>query len=407
MYKRDVYLEELIKLKGTAPVKVITGVRRCGKSSLLDLFAEHLLQSGVPAQSIIRMNFEMGEFAHIKDSHDMLASIKTLLNKKGKNPGKQKIFILLDEVQMVSGWEKAVNSLRAGKLADVYITGSNAYMLSSELATLLSGRYIEIKMLPLSFREYLDFNHYKTGKDVAEYFTAFMQYGGFPGLEEMNQGDNLILAFLNGIYNTILMKDVVIRSSLRDTELLEKLIRFMTGNIGNLVSSKKISDYLTSTGRKTNHETIDSYLEMLEKAFFLYKVPRYDVKGKELLKTQGKYYIVDMGLRYWSLGKKAADFGNVLENIVYLELLRRGYQVFVGVLPRQQEIDFVAIRDGIITYFQVTASMDSPDVRDRELGALNAAHDNYEKIILSMDKTPFTDYGGITQYYIPDFLLAK
>jgi predicted AAA+ superfamily ATPase len=201
------------------------------------------------------------------------------------------------------------------------------------------------------------------------------------------------------------MKDVVIRSALRDTELLEKLIRFMTGNIGNLVSSKKISDYLTSSGRKTNHETIDSYLEMLEKAFFLYKAPRYDIKGKELLKTQGKYYIVDMGLRYWSLGKKAVDFGSVLENLVYLELLRRGYQVFVGVLPRQ-EIDFVAIRDGIITYCQVTANMETPNVRERELGALHAVPDSYEKIILSMDKIPFTDYDGIKQYYIPDFLLA-
>jgi predicted AAA+ superfamily ATPase len=231
-----------------------------------------------------------------------------------------------------------------------------------------------------------------------------MQYGGFPGLEEMKH-ENLIRAFLNGIYNTILMKDVVVRSSLRDTELLEKLIRFMTGNIGNLVSSKKISDYLTSAGRKTNHETIDSYLEMLEKAFFLYKVPRYDIKGKELLKTQGKYYIVDMGLRYWSLGKKAADLGSVLENLVFLELLRRGYQVFTGVLPHQQEIDFVAIRDGIITYFQVTATMETAEVRNRELGALNAVPDNYEKIVLSMDKTPFTDYGGIKQRYIPDFLL--
>jgi predicted AAA+ superfamily ATPase len=419
MYQRDVYLDQLIRLKGTAPVKVITGVRRCGKSTLLDLFEAHLLQAGVPKQFIIRMNFELDEFEHIKDHQGILAHIKTRFNKKNKglnNPGRY--FILLDEVQAIPGWEKAVNSLRAGKRADLYITGSNAYMLSSELATLLSGRYLEIKMLPLSFREYLEFNHYQKGQDLLEYFTAFMQYGGFPGLEEMKRGveppvrgspldDKLIRAFLNGIYNTILMKDVVIRSSLRDTDLLEKLVRFMTGNIGNLVSSKKVSDYLTSTGRKTNHETKDTYLELLEKAFFLYRVPRYDIKGKELLKTQGKYYIVDMGLRYWSLGKKAADLGSVLENLVCLELLRRGYQVFVGVLPRQQEIDFVALRNGIITYFQVTATMEAPDVRSRELGALNAVSDNYEKIILSMDKVPFTDYGGIKQYYIPDFLLAE
>jgi predicted AAA+ superfamily ATPase len=398
----------LIKLKGTAPIKVITGVRRCGKSSLLDLFEEHLLQSGTPEKSIIRMNFEMDEFDHIKDHHGIISYIKTRRGKENKSTSKQeKYFVLLDEVQMIPGWEKAVNSLRAGKQADLYVTGSNAHMLSTELATLLSGRYIEIKMLPLSFREYLEFNHYEKSQDLTEYFTAFMQYGGFPGLEEMKYDDKLVRAFLNGIYNTILMKDIVFRSSLRDTDLLEKLVRFMTGNIGNLVSSKKVSDYLTSSGRKTNHETIDTYLEMLEKAFFLYRISRYDIKGKELLKTQGKYYLVDMGLRYWSLGKKAADLGSVLENIVCLELLRRGYQVFVGVLPRQREVDFVAIRDGIITYFQVTATMDNPDVRSRELDALNAVHDNYEKIILSMDKVPFTDYGGIKQYYIPDFLLAE
>jgi predicted AAA+ superfamily ATPase len=401
MYKRDRYLDQLTKLKGTAPVKVITGVRRCGKSTLLDLFEEHLLQTGVPEKSIIRMNFELDEFEHIKDHRGILDHIKAHRDMGGK------YFVLLDEVQTIPGWEKAVNSLRAGNKADLYITGSNAHMLSSELATLLSGRYMEIKMLPLSFREYLEFNQFKEGKDLQEYFTAFMQYGGFPGLGEMQHEDRLIRAFLNGIYNTILMKDVIFRSALRDTDLLEKLVRFMTGNIGNLVSSKKISDYLTSSGRKTNHETIDSYLEMLEKAFFLYKVPRYDIKGKELLKTQGKYYIVDMGLRYWSLGRKEADRGSVLENIVCLELLRRGYEVFTGVLPHQQEIDFVAIRDGVTKYFQVTTSMDSPDVRNRELGALNAISDNYEKIILSMDKTPFTDYGGIKQCYIPDFLLEE
>jgi predicted AAA+ superfamily ATPase len=284
-------------------------------------------------------------------------------------------------------------------------------MLSSELATLLSGRYIEIKMLPLSFKEYLEFNGYQAGQNLQNYFTEYMEYGGFPGLHEMNHDENIISAYLGGIYNTILMKDVVTHYTVRDAALLEKVVRFVTANIGNMVSAKKISDYLTSAGRKTSHETIDSYLGMLENAYLLYKAQRYDIKGKELLKTQGKYYIVDTGLRFWALGRKSIDLGYVLENIVYLELLRRGNQVFVGWQSSasgsadEAEVDFVAIKDGIKAYYQVTATMQIPEVRERELRALRTIKDNYEKSVISIDNTPFNDYEGIKHVNIVEFLM--
>jgi predicted AAA+ superfamily ATPase len=320
---------------------------------------------------------------------------------------------MLDEVQLIPGWEKAVNSLRAGNQADLYITGSNASMLSSELATLLSGRYMEIKMLPLSFREYLTFNNFQEGESPEKYFDRYVEYGGFPGLHEMRDDDNLIRSFLSGIYNTILMKDVAARNLLRDMELLSKVTRFMASNIGNIISAKKLSDYLVSGGRKTSHETIDAYLHNLEEAFFLYRIPRYDIKGKELMKTLGKYYIADTGLRYWALGKKSVAMDSILENIVCLELIRRGCQVFVGKLPKpknskeDQEVDFIAVKDGVTRYYQVTQSLQDHQVRDRELGSLKAIHDNYAKTILSMDRTPFTDYEGINQKNIVEWLLAE
>jgi predicted AAA+ superfamily ATPase len=349
------------------------------------------------------MNFEFIEFDSIRDYRDLAAYIQSRLRKGGKT------WLLLDEVQQVEGWERAVNSFRAKGKVDIYLTGSNAHMLSSELATLLSGRYIEIKVFPLSFREYLDFNRH-WGKSVDDCFSAYLEYGGFPGLSQMGGDEGLIRSFISGIYNTILVKDVITRNTLRDADLLERVIRFMAANIGNPVSAKKISDYLSSAGRKTSHETIDRYLSMLEDAYFLYKARRYDIKGKEYLKSQHKYYIVDPGLRYWRLGKKNIDRGSVLENIVYLELLRRGYEVFTGRISGPGgvplEIDFIALKNGIKTYYQVTWTMQAPEVRERELKPFSHIHDNYEKIILSLDKTPFTDYEGIKQINLIDFLLT-
>jgi predicted AAA+ superfamily ATPase len=392
----------MIKLRSTDPIKVITGVRRCGKSTLLDLFEAYLLGQGVPASAIIRMNFEFIEFDAIKNYRDLAAYIAGRLRRDGKT------WLLLDEVQQVEGWEKAVNSFRAKGKVDIYLTGSNAQMLSSELATLLSGRYIEIKMLPLSFKEYLDFNQDQNG-NLDDYFTTYMEYGGFPGLSQLGGDEGLTRSFISGIYNTILVKDVITRNALRDVDLLERVIRFLAANVGNLVTAKKISDYLSSAGRKISHETIDNYLFMLESAYFLYKIRRYDVKGKEYLKSQHKYYIVDTGLRSWQLGKKNIDRGSVLENIVYLELARRGCDIFTGRISGPDdivpEIDFIALKNGLKTYYQVTWTMQAPEVRERELKPLGFTHDNYEKIILSLDKTPFTDYEGIKQRNLIDFLL--
>jgi predicted AAA+ superfamily ATPase len=404
LFRRDIYLDQMIKLCSSDPIKVITGVRRCGKSTLLDLFEAYLRGQGLPASAIIHMNFEFLEFDDIKNYRDLAAYITSRLRKDGTT------WLLLDEVQQVEGWERAVNSFRAKGNVDIYLTGSNAHMLSSELTTLLSGRYIEIKMLPLSFREYLDFNRYQNG-NLDDYFTAYLEYGGFPGLSLLGGDEGLIRSFISGIYNTILVKDVITRNALRDADLLERVIRFMAANIGNLISAKKISDYLSSAGRKVSHETIDGYLSMLEGAYFLYKARRYDVRGKEHLKSQYKYYIVDTGLRYWQLGKKDIDRGSVLENIVYLELVRRGYDVFTGRVAGPGnvplEIDFITLKNGIKTYYQVTWTMQTPEVRERELKPFAFVHDNYEKIVLSLDKTPFTDHEGVKQRNLVDFLLEE
>jgi predicted AAA+ superfamily ATPase len=411
MYRRKIYLDQLIKLKGTEPVKVITGVRRCGKSTLLDLFEAHLLKTGVQKQNIIHINFELSAFDNIKNYSDLSEYLEPRVSSAYKK-SRKKVYVILDEVQEISSWEKAINSLRAGKKTDIYITGSNANMLSSELATLLSGRYIQIKMLPLSFAEYLEFNRRRQGGATEALFRQFTQYGGFPGLVEFHGDEGLINLFLDGIYNTILMKDVVVRNMLRDADLLERIVKFVAGNIGSLVSSKKIANYLVSSGRKCSHETIDAYLNMLEQAFLLYKIRRYDIKGKEALKNQGKYYFVDTGLRYWCVGRQNFDMGSILENIVFLELTRRGFEVYTGKLPIKDaskdgdlEVDFIAIKNGIKTYYQVTYSMDNADVRERELRSLRLIDDDYEKFIVSMDKTPFNDYEGIRQINVIDFLV--
>lgn len=399
MKKRDMYLKQLAALRDKSLIKVITGVRRCGKSSLLDLFEEYLMNDGVQTQSIIHMNFESLAFDEIKTYTQLYAYVKDRLNPNGKS------YLLLDEVQQVDDWEKAVNSLRIDADTDIYLTGSNAYILASELSTLLSGRYVEIKMLPLSFKEYLDFNDYCSDSSIDKHFNDYIEYGSFPGITEIREHPNTIKPFLSGIYNTIIMKDVVQRNSVRDPALLESLIRFVAGNIGNPVSTKSISDYLTSAGRKTTSDTIDNYLRMLENAFILYRARRYDLKGKLHLKTQEKYYLVDTGLRNEVIGMRGRDYGYTLENIVYLELLRRGYEVSIGKLGTY-EIDFVATKPGKIVYYQVTATMLSEETRVRELRSLQKIPDNYEKIVLSMDRTPFNDFDGIRHINILDFLLS-
>jgi len=395
---RYYYLNQLIAFRDKSPIKVITGVRRCGKSSLLDLFEDYLLGEGVPKESIIRMNFESLEFDSISDYkllHDYIGA---------KQKPESHTYLLLDEIQHVSQWEKAINSLRLDKFNDIYITGSNAWLLSSELSTLLSGRYVEIKMLPLSFQEFIDFNDYAKTDDIVKYFNEFLRLGGFPGIIELKEHPGTIGPFLNGIYNTIIMKDVVQRGSVRDPALLESVVKFLASNIGNLVSTKKISDYLTSSARKTSSETIDNYIQSLEKAFIIYRARRFDIKGKQHLKTNEKFYFIDIGIRNELVGHRDDDYGYILENIVYFELLRRGFEVSVGKIDAL-EVDFVATKPDRVMYIQVTATMLSEETKERELRPLQKIPDYHERFILTMDCTPITDHNGIRILYIPEFLL--
>jgi len=324
---------------------------------------------------------------------------------KEKTKRKQKNYILLDEVQRVQDWEKCVNALHVDFDTDIYITGSNAYLLSSELSTYLSGRYIEIKMLPLSFKEFLDFYQFESNVPMDDKFTRYLKYGGMPSAILLGDTNNLYENAIKGIYNTVFMKDVIDRNKVVDSSLLEKILKFLMNNIGNVVSSKKIADFLTSQGTKVTHNTVLNYLNMLENAYIIYKAQRYDIKGKELLKTLEKYYIVDMGIRNTILGFRDSDYGHILENIVYFELLRNGYEVTVGKTDNL-EVDFIATTSVDKKYYQVTLSLLEEETRKRELRSLKNINDNYEKTILTLDKIySGTTEEGIKIINIVDFLL--
>ncbi|WP_352406344.1 ATP-binding protein [Acetoanaerobium noterae] len=399
MKNRDLYLNQLIQFKDKKLIKVITGLRRSGKSTLLSLFENHLITSGVDRNHIIRMNFESFEFDEITNYKEL----HEYINKRILDPNKRH-YILLDEVQQVSSWERVINSFFVDANVDIFITGSNAYLLSSELSTLLSGRYVEIKMQPLSFKEYLEFLDSDKEMSLQEKFNQYLEYGGLPTIVELLDNPDTIGPFLEGIYNTVLMKDVIERNGVRDAALLESILKFIAANIGSIVSTKKISDYLTSSGRKTTSDTIDNYMKMLENAFIIYKANRYDLKGKMFLKTLEKYYIVDIGIRNKLIGLRNTDYGHVLENIVYLELLRRGYEVTIGKIG-SLEVDFVASKPKEKIYYQVSATIMDEKTRERELRPLESISDNYPKYILTMDKTVFNDYSGIRVKNIIDFLL--
>lgn len=399
MKNRVLYLSKLIQFKDKPLIKVITGIRRCGKSTLLSLFENHLISDGVDQAHVIRINLESFEFDEITTYKALHAYIKERMHDYAL-----RYYILLDEVQLIHGWEKAVNALLVDANVDVYITGSNAHLLSSELSTLLSGRYVEIKMQPLSFKEYLDF----TGTDRVDQhqiiFDQYLKFGGLPTVVELLEHTETIGPFLEGIYNTVLMKEVVERNSVRDPALLENILKFLAANVGRIVSTKKISDYLSSSGRKTTSDTIDNYLKMLESAFIIYKANRYDLKGKMFLKTLEKYYIVDMGIRNRLVGLRNTDYGHVLENVVYLELIRRGYEVSIGKIGTL-EVDFIAEKTNERIYYQVSATVLDEASKARELRPLQAIADNYPKYMLTMDQTIFNDYAGIKVQNIIDFLL--
>lgn len=393
MVPRKQYMEKLKKMKDKNIIKVITGIRRCGKSTLLLMFRAYLKECGIADNQIISVNFEDVANEHLFDYRKLYEYVTAQLV-----PGKM-TYVFLDEVQNVPQFQKAVDSLFIKDDVDVYITGSNAQMLSGELATLLSGRYVEISMLPLSFAEYYEL----VGGEKRDVWNSYFKNGGFP-YTAFIEDEDIRRDYLMGIYNTVLLKDVVARKRISDIPLLESVIRFIFDNIGNIVSSKKIADSLTSYGRKTTSVTVENYIEALTGAFVLYKANRYDVKGKQHLKSLEKYYLVDIGLRRMLLGDKNADIGHILENIVYLELLRRGYTVDIGKID-DKEIDFIATIGGDKVYFQVSATILDPATFEREIAPLKKVADHYPKFIISMDELPM-DEDGIKQVNIIDFLLG-
>ena len=398
MIYRELYMNKLLAYKDTEFIKVITGIRRCGKSSLLKLLMEKILEQNSKS-NVIYMNFESFEFDDIINYKDMYNKIKQKINYNEKN------YILLDEVQRVVNWEKAVNALTVDFNSDIYITGSNAYLLSSELSTFLSGRYVEIKVLPLSFKEFLDFTKFEDNITMEDKFVEYLKFGGMPGIITLKNEENLYENAIKGIYNTVFMQDVIERNKLVDATLLEKILKFLMSNIGSLISSKKIADFLTSQGTKVTHNTVLNYLEMLENAYIIYRVPRYDIKGKELLKTLEKYYIIDTGIRNVILGFRNSDLGHIIENIVYFELLRRNYDVTIGKTD-SMEVDFIATNSNDKKYYQVTYTMLDDNVKNRELKSLQNINDNYEKTVLTMDKLYNNiSEDGIKIKYLIDFLL--
>lgn len=400
MIIRDNYLRRMIDAKDTEFIKVITGVRRSGKSTLLLMFRDYLLNNNIKEDNIMYVNFESTIYDDIKDYKDLYKYVQNKIKK-------EKLYLLLDEVQNVKFWEKAINSFKVDFNIDIYITGSNAYLLSSELSTLLSGRYIEIKVYPLSFKEYLIFNNYDNN-NLDDKFNEYLRYGGLPAITLIKDNDELVLSYLNDIYNSIVKKDIIDRNNIKDIALLENIIKYLSNNIGSPISSTKISAYLNSNKivLKSNHQTIDNYLSMLEKSFIMYKADRTDIRSKSLLKTLGKYYISDTGIRNIILGFRNIDEGHLLENVVYLELLRRGYRVNIG-KTNDYEVDFVAENPNNIKYYQVTQTLKDEQVKKCELRSLESINDNYEKIILTMDKSINKDYNGIKVMNIVDWLLKE
>lgn len=400
MIERAEYLDQLKRFKDKDLIKVVTGIRRCGKSTLFELFINYLKENGIKDDQIIKINLEDVDY-----SFDSYKELYDYVNKQLDS--KNQYYVFLDEVQNVPKFQKAVDSLYIKKNVDVYITGSNAYLLSGELATLLSGRYVEIKMLPLSFKEYLSaFNN--SDKSRYEYFLDYMRYGGMPGnIPILQDNPNDLDTYLEGIFTTIVYKDIITRNNITDKMLLECILKFIFDSIGSPISTKKISDTLTSKAMPTSNHTVENYISAFVESFLIYKAERFDVKGKNLLARDYKYYVVDQGLRSYLLGKKAdSDMGHILENIVYLELLRRGYKVYVGKVD-DLEVDFVAEnRDGL-KYYQVALSVRDEKVLERELKSLQKTGDYYPKYIITLDMDLESDYEGITKINVIDWLLNK
>lgn len=396
MINRVNNLQYISKFKDTQIIKVITGVRRCGKSTLLEMFRDELLKNGIDEKNTICINFEDIQFSDLDSYLKVYNYINERVQKDSMN------YIFLDEIQLIPDFQKAVDSLFIKKNCDIYITGSNAYLLSGELSTLLSGRYVEIHLLPLSFSEYKQAFPEETS--LLRLYRNYLEFSSFPYALQLKNDIRLIHDYLSGIYNTIILKDIVARKGISEIAQLESIIKFLADNIGNICSIKKIADTMTSDGRKISTHTVESYIDSLCKSFIFYKVQRFDVKGKQILKSGEKYYLCDLGLRTFLLGRKYADRGFILENIVYLELLRRGYKVFIG-KTGEYEIDFIAQNENGTEYYQVTESMHDEQTRNRELRALESVKDHNPKYVICLDDESIIDYNGIKQIYALDWLV--
>ena len=405
MVQRKEYLDQLINWRDEQVIKVVTGIRRCGKSTLLLQFQQWLKENGVTDDQIVSVNFEELEYEELLDYKKLYQYLKERL-VSGKTT-----YIFLDEIQKVSSFEKVVDSLYVKPNVDLYITGSNAYMLSGDLATLLTGRYVEIKMLPLSFGEFLSM----TGLEPEQGFPEYLRSGGMPYIATMNRTDEKVSTYLEGIYNTVIVKDIEDRQARKESDpskrkitdiaLLKTIAKYLASVIGNPVSVRSITDYLISNGRKISPNTVNDYVEALTESFIFYPAERFDIVGKQLLKANRKMYIVDLGLRNHILPRRSYDLGFSLENMVYFELLRRGYKVTIGRVGNT-EVDFVAEKQGAYEYFQVTADMTAKETFDREIRPLENIRDNYEKTILTMDRLTPGNYNGIQVRYLLDWLIG-
>ena len=404
MVERKEYLDQLWAWKDEQQIKVVTGIRRCGKSVLLEQYQQRLLAEGVAPEQIISINFENLDYEPLKDYMELYRYLKERLCTD------KMTYIFLDEVQEVPSFEKVVDSLSIKDQVDIYITGSNAYMLSSELATLLSGRYTEIKMLPFSFREYIA----ETGLPKEEAFAEFMKTGGIPYVAAMNRTDEKVDQYLEGIYNTVIVKDIEQRQlrkekegntrKITDIALLKNIARYLASVIGSPVSMKSITNYLTSSGRKISQNTVSDYVDALKESFIFYSVERFDIVGKQLLKINNKLYMVDMGIRNHILPRKRYDLGFTIENIVFLELMRKGYKINIGKYGAT-EVDFVVQKEGVLTYYQVTADMTAKETFEREMKPLRSIPDNYDKVVLTLDHFSLGNYDGIKIVNVIDWLL--
>ncbi len=393
--ERQAYLQKLIAFKDKKLIKVITGIRRCGKSTIMEIYRDWLMARGVGQDQIVYLNFEDYDFFELRDPGKLYAYIKPLIQQD------KMTYIFFDEIQHVKDFPDIINSLNLKPTVDLYVTGSNAYMLSSEIATLLSGRYVEIAMLPLSFREYVE--GIGGTDNLSQAYMEYVSKSSFPYTLELNTA-NEVSDYLNAVYNTIVVKDIMSRNKLSDVMMLESVIRFTADNIGNILSTKRIADLMTADGRKIDQKTVERYLSILCESFFLYEVKRYNIRGKQQLKTLGKYYLVDIGLRRMLLGSRSFDVGRILENIVYLELLHRQKKVYIGKMDNL-EVDFVAVDEDDITYYQVAATVRDEVTLKRELASLRQIKDQYPKYILTLDDDPVADYDGIKRINVLKWLV--